>query len=80
VVDAAGEVRDVQALVRARRRHAEVRRRRGPAARPEASAIIESFRHFNEVRPHSSLGYLTPAEFKQQQESARHNQTGEAVL
>ena len=21
-------------------------------------------RHYNEVRPHSSLGYLTPAEFK----------------
>lgn len=50
-------------------------------SRSEASAIIESFRqHFNEVRPHSSLQYLTPAEFKQQQESARNHDAGEAVL
>jgi len=33
--------------------------------RAEAKPIIESWRrHYNEVRPHSSLGYLTPAEFK----------------
>ena len=24
----------------------------------------ECLRHYNEVRPHSSLGYLTPAAFK----------------
>src|SRR5215467_2306829 len=30
----------------------------------EAKVIVEEWRrHFNEVRPHSSLGYLTPAEF-----------------
>ncbi len=33
-------------------------------SRAEAKVIIERWRrHFNEVRPHSSLGYLTPAEF-----------------
>jgi putative transposase len=32
--------------------------------RAEAKVVIESWRrHYNEVRPHSSLGYLTPAEF-----------------
>src|SRR6478752_6369152 len=32
--------------------------------RAEAKVIIESWRrHYNEVRPHSSLGYLTPNEF-----------------
>ena len=39
--------------------------------RLEAAAIIESWRlHYNQVRPHSSLGYLTPAEFK-----AKHMET-----
>src|SRR5215467_11866564 len=33
--------------------------------RIDAKVLIEEFRrHFNEVRPHSSLGQLTPAEFK----------------
>jgi len=33
--------------------------------RPEAAILIEQYRrHYNEVRPHSSLGYLTPHEFK----------------
>lgn len=33
--------------------------------RPEASVVIEQWRrHYNDVRPHSSLGYLTPTEFK----------------
>jgi len=33
--------------------------------RAEARVAIEEWRrHYNEVRPHSSLGYLTPAEFK----------------
>jgi putative transposase len=36
-------------------------------SRREAKVIIETWRrHYNEVRPHSSLGYLTPIEFKQQ--------------
>jgi putative transposase len=35
--------------------------------RIDAKILIEDFRRqFNEVRPHSSLGQLTPAEFKQQ--------------
>lgn len=35
--------------------------------RIDAKILIEEFRRqFNEVRPHSSLGKLTPAEFKQQ--------------
>jgi putative transposase len=34
-------------------------------SRAEAVVMIEVWRrHFNEVRPHSSLGYLTPLEFK----------------
>ena len=34
--------------------------------RREAQVIIEAWRqHYNTVRPHSSLGYLTPHEFKQ---------------
>ena len=33
--------------------------------RIDAKVSIETWRrHYNEVRPHSSLGYLTPAEFK----------------
>jgi len=33
--------------------------------RVDAQMLIEEFRrHYNEVRPHSSLGELTPAEFK----------------
>ena len=33
-------------------------------SRSEAKIVIEVWRkHYNEVRPHSSLGYLTPAEF-----------------
>jgi putative transposase len=33
--------------------------------RPEARVSIEQWRqHYNEVRPHSSLGYLTPSAFK----------------
>jgi putative transposase len=33
-------------------------------SRAEAKVVIETWRqHFNNVRPHSSLGYLTPAEF-----------------
>jgi putative transposase len=36
--------------------------------RTDAKVDIEQWRrHYNEVRPHSSLGYLTPAEFKAQQ-------------
>ena len=36
-------------------------------SRAEAKVIIESWRqHFNAVRPHSSLGYLTPNEFTAQ--------------
>jgi hypothetical protein len=33
-------------------------------SRAEAKVVIEAWRqHFNQVRPHSSLGYLTPIEF-----------------
>ena len=35
--------------------------------RVDAKVGIEEWRrHYNDVRPHSSLGYLTPAEFKSQ--------------
>ena len=33
-------------------------------SRDETKVLIETWRcHFNEVRPHSSLGYMTPTEF-----------------
>ena len=36
-------------------------------SRAEAAIVIETWRqHYNAVRPHSSLNYLTPTEFKQQ--------------
>jgi putative transposase len=48
--------------------------------RQEAAAIIEGWRrHYNEVRPHSSLGYLTPEEFKQQIQITS-TKTAEAAL
>ena len=37
--------------------------------RVEAKVGIEEWRrHYNEIRPHSSLGYLTPLEFKTTQQ------------
>jgi putative transposase len=48
-------------------------------SRAEAVAIIETWRrHYNEVRPHSSLGYLTPFEFKKKCMSS--TETREALL
>jgi len=39
-------------------------------SRREAKVVIEGWRqHYNAVRPHSSLDYLTPNEFKQQYHS-----------
>ena len=36
-------------------------------SRAEAKVVIETWRHhYNAVRPHSSINYLTPHEFKQQ--------------
>jgi len=44
-------------------------------SRAEAKVIIESWRqHYNAVRPHSSLGYLTPNEFVAQQTNAAPRQ------
>jgi putative transposase len=47
--------------------------------RSEAVAVVETFRvHYNDVRPHSSLGYLTPNEFKRNyigSESTRRGST-----
>jgi hypothetical protein len=49
-------------------------------SRAEAKVVIETWRrHYNEVRPHSSLGYLTPAEFVakiEQQGAASRPATG----
>lgn len=48
--------------------------------RREAAAIIETWRqHYNEVRPHSSLDYLTPNEFRAKQTTTQ-NQIGAASL
>src|SRR5580765_5091744 len=49
-------------------------------SRAEAKVVIETWRrHYNEVRPHSSLGYLTPAEFAvkiEEQDAASRSATG----
>ena len=42
-------------------------------SRREARVVIETWRrHYNAVRPHSSLGYRTPIEFRQQHEFNNH--------
>ena len=42
--------------------------------RREAQVIIEAWRqHYNAVRPHSSIAYLTPNEFKQHHPSIQHH-------
>jgi putative transposase len=42
-------------------------------SRDEARVVIEAWRrHYNAVRPHSSLNYLTPVEFKQQHQPVRN--------
>jgi putative transposase len=50
-------------------------------SRAEAKVIIEAWRrHYNEVRPHSSLGYLTPNEFvARYQNAATCHATGQAA-
>jgi putative transposase len=41
-------------------------------SRAQAKVVIESWRrHYNEVRPHSSLGYLTPAAFAEKLKQQR---------
>jgi putative transposase len=42
--------------------------------RAEAKIVIENWRrHYNEVRPHSSLSYQTPVEFKSKRSSTNPN-------
>ena len=42
-------------------------------SRAEAKVVIEAWRlHLNAIRPHSSLNYLTPLEFKQQHHPIHH--------
>jgi putative transposase len=52
-------------------------------SRAEAKVVIEQWRrHFNEVRPHSSLGYLTPSEFVAklgEQDAAHLSATGRSA-
>ena len=52
-------------------------------SRAEAKVVIEGWRrHYNEVRPHSSLGYLTPAEFVariEQRDAASRPATGRSA-
>lgn len=46
-------------------------------SRAEARIIIESWRqHYNAVRPHSSLDYLTPNEFKANLKTVIHHRAG----
>jgi putative transposase len=43
-------------------------------SRAEAKVVIEAWRrHYNEVRPHSSLGYLTPEEFAATRQTATND-------
>ncbi len=51
--------------------------------RTEAKVVIETWRrHYNEDRPHSSLGYRTPSKFKQEHREKQHRKqsTHRAVL
>lgn len=50
-------------------------------SRAEAKVIIEAWRrHYNEVRPHSSLDYLTPNEFvARQKDAASRHATGQGA-
>jgi putative transposase len=50
-------------------------------SRAEAKVVIEAWRrHYNQVRPHSSLGYLTPNEFAAQQKNpATRQATGQGA-
>ena len=50
-------------------------------SRAEAKVIIETWRrHYNEVRPHSSLDYLTPNEFVARlANAASHHATGQGA-
>lgn len=44
-------------------------------SRAEAVVVIETWRqHYNEVRPHSSLGYLTPNEFTKSLKKSDHRE------
>ena len=48
--------------------------------RREAKIIIESWRqHYNTVRPHMSLQYLRPLEFKQRQQTTSTLQLTRAI-
>lgn len=48
--------------------------------RREATIIIESWRqHYNAVRPHMSLHYLTPLEFKRRSQTPSTHQLTEAT-
>jgi len=49
--------------------------------RDEAKAVIETWRrHYNAIRPHSSLNNLTPTEFARQNTSTNSNPPSEAYL
>ena len=49
-------------------------------SRAEAKAVIEAWRrHYNDVRPHSSLGYLTPEEFAASWRAAHQHNEPEAA-
>jgi putative transposase len=49
-------------------------------SRTEAKVVIEQWRrHYNDVRPHSSLGYLTPAEFGAKINAAPEEATGQGA-
>lgn len=51
------------------------------SSRAEARVCIEQWRReYNEVRPHSSIAYLTPAAFVRQNRSTPNPGRGEAAL
>ena len=50
-------------------------------SRREAAVLIETWRqHYNTVRPHSTLGYLTPDEFRRKFRDTNPNQAEEGLL
>lgn len=51
------------------------------SSRAEARVVVEKYRrHYNEERPHSSLGYLTPQEFRQAYQSQNQDKEEDSNL
>jgi transposase InsO family protein len=58
----------------------EVRRERADDLRLAQTDLSAQYLHYNSDRPHSSLGYRTPIEFKQQLQQFTPPKTDHAIL